>query len=66
MAEKEEKCYKCGKETGVYTMVTMYHCENCRHYICADCLPPECVKGKIFKKQFCPGCDQKMKYVDVV
>ncbi len=63
---KKEACSYCGKETGVYTMTTMYHCDKCDTYVCFDCLPDNCKKGRIFKKYFCPKCGAKISYIDRV
>jgi predicted RNA-binding Zn-ribbon protein involved in translation (DUF1610 family) len=64
--EKKLACARCGKETGVYTMTTLYHCQNCDTNICFDCLPDECKKGRFFKKYFCPQCGERMSYIERV
>ena len=63
---QKESCVKCGKETGVYTLTLLYHCPKCNTNICDSCLPPDCKKGKLFKKYLCPQCGEKMEYLDRV
>lgn len=66
MADKKEACSKCGKETGVYTMTTLYNCPKCETSLCFDCIPDESKKGRFFKKYFCPKCKERMDYIEKV
>ncbi len=66
MPDEKILCNYCQKATSVYSMVTMYHCQKCNLNVCLDCLPKNCVQGKLFKKYLCPKCGERMRYIEKV